>query len=174
MVPSLGVPLVGGGSWSLDASTAENFTMIVFYRGLHCPICKAYLTELRNTQSKFNERGVDVIVVSSDTEERATLAKTSWGLDRLEIGHSLDLSTARNWGLYVSAGKGKTSIGIEEPEMFSEPALYLVRPDGTLYFGTVQTMPFARPHFVDLVPALDFVLKNDYPARGEIQFINGN
>nr|NIR90840.1 AhpC/TSA family protein [Gammaproteobacteria bacterium]NIU06316.1 AhpC/TSA family protein [Gammaproteobacteria bacterium]NIV52881.1 AhpC/TSA family protein [Gammaproteobacteria bacterium]NIX87589.1 AhpC/TSA family protein [Gammaproteobacteria bacterium] len=58
--------------------------------------------------------------------------------------------------------------GIEEPALFSEPALYLVRPDGTLYFGTVQTMPFARPRFADILQALDFVIKNDYPARGEV------
>ena len=43
-----------------------------------------------------------------------------------------------------------------------------MRPDGTLYFGTVQTMPFARPSFDDVLMALDFVLKNDYPARGEV------
>jgi hypothetical protein len=28
-------------------------------------------------------------------------------------------------------------------------------------------MPFARPHFGELVGALDFAQKNDYPARGE-------
>ncbi len=167
-VPALTVPLLDGGTWSLADSNPENFTMVVFYRGLHCPICKAYLNELQTTQPKFAERGVTVIALSSDTQERAAEARQKWGLDQLTIGHSLDLKTARVWGLYVSAGKGKTSIGIEEPALFSEPGLFLVRPDGTLYFGAVQTMPFARPHFADLVPALDFVLKSDYPARGEV------
>lgn len=168
-VPDLTAPLVGGGTWSLSASKPENFTMVVFYRGLHCPICKNYLTELQKLQSKFNERGVEVIVLSSDSEERATEAKSAWGLGELAIAHSVDLATARSWGLYVSAGRGKTSIGVEEPDLFSEPGLFLVRPDGTLYFGAVQTMPFARPHFADLIPSLDFVLKMDYPARGEIE-----
>jgi hypothetical protein len=59
------------------------------------------------------------------------------------------------------------STGFEEPALFAEPGIFLVRPDGTLYFGTVQTMPFARPHFADILPAIDFVVKNDYPARGE-------
>ena len=77
------------------------------------------------------------------------------------------LAVARQWGLYVSTSRGKTSIGIEEPALFSEPAVYLVRPDGTLYYGAVQTMPFARPHFDELIGALDFAIKNDYPARGE-------
>ena len=43
----------------------------------------------------------------------------------------------------------------------------MVRPDGTLYFGTVQTMPFARPNFGEILQAVDFVLAKNYPARGE-------
>jgi len=44
----------------------------------------------------------------------------------------------------------------------------LVRPDRTLYFASVQTMPFARPHFTDILAALDFVIAKNYPARGEV------
>jgi hypothetical protein len=29
-------------------------------------------------------------------------------------------------------------------------------------------MPFARPHFGDVLTALDFVIAKDYPARGEV------
>lgn len=52
--------------------------------------------------------------------------------------------------------------------MFSEPALYIVRADGTLYFGSVQTMPFARPSFQELLGSLDFAIQRNYPARGEV------
>ncbi|MEM1401497.1 MAG: AhpC/TSA family protein, partial [Pseudomonadota bacterium] len=51
---------------------------------------------------------------------------------------------------------------------FAEPGLFLVRPDKTLYFGSVQTMPFARPSFDGVLMGLDFVLKTDYPARGHV------
>jgi hypothetical protein len=107
-------------------------------------------------------------VISSDNMDRATKAKEQWGMDKLTVGYGLELDKAREWGLYISSSRGKTSVGIEEPALFSEPALYLVRPDGTLYFGAVQTMPFARPRFTDILQALDFVMKNDYPARGEV------
>jgi len=30
-------------------------------------------------------------------------------------------------------------------------------------------MPFARPHFSDILAAIDFVLENNYPARGEVR-----
>jgi hypothetical protein len=29
-------------------------------------------------------------------------------------------------------------------------------------------MPFARPHFREIIGALKFAMENDYPARGEL------
>lgn len=167
IVPALSLPLVGGGTWTLAEQQARHFTMIAFYRGLHCPICKTYLGELNALAADFESRGVGFVAVSSDGAERAAQAKESWNLARVPVAYGLSIEKAREWGLYVSAGRGKTSAGVEEPALFSEPGLFFVRPDGTLFFAAVQTMPFARPHFKDLLPALDFVIKNNYPARGE-------
>ncbi len=166
-VPPLEIDLVGGGRWSIAEADPDTFTMLVFYRGFHCPICRTYLQQLVRLLAEFEERGVDVVAISSDARDRAVRTAEEWALDGLRIGHSLELETARTWGLYVSSSRGTTSIGVEEPERFSEPAIYLVRPDGTLYFGTVQTMPFARPEFRAILRALDYVIENDYPARGE-------
>ena len=87
--------------------------------------------------------------------------------ENLRIGYELPLSKAREWGLYLSTSRGTTSIGIDEPALFAEPGVFFVRPDTTLYYGSVQTMPFARPHFDELLGALDFALAKDYPVRGE-------
>lgn len=64
-------------------------------------------------------------------------------------------------------GRGKTSIGIEESAIFSEPGVFLIRPDNPVYFLSVQSMPFVRPRFDQMIQSLDFVIKNDYPGRGE-------
>ncbi|MGE3289786.1 MAG: peroxiredoxin-like family protein [Geminicoccaceae bacterium] len=167
-VPPLDVPLIGGGVFRVAQEAPENFTLVVFYRGLHCPICRGQLRDLDAKLGDFAARGVSVVAVSCDDESRATETKTGWGLERLRIGYGLALPTARRWGLYISSGHGRTSTGVEEPARFSEPGLFLIRPDSMLYFGSVQTMPFARPHFADILAALDYILKNDYPARGEI------
>ncbi len=167
-VPALEVPTVGGDTWRLSDRKPENFTMVVVYRGLHCPICSGYIGDLDKKLDDFAKRGVEVIALSSDDRERAEEAKRKWGLDNLTVGFDLSLDKAREWGLYISSGRGKTSTGVEEPALFAEPGIFLVRPDGTLYFASVQTMPFARPRFEDILPALDFVVQKDYPARGEI------
>lgn len=166
-VPSLRVPLVGGERFVLGAQPGERFDLIVFYRGLHCPICAKYLIELERLAPEFQKRGVQVLAVSSDTAERAHSMAQKAKAANLPIGYDLDLQVARQWGLYISASRGKTSIGIEEPAIFSEPGVFIVRPDGTLYYGSTQTMPFARPSFQDLLGAIDFAIANDYPARGE-------
>ena len=166
--PSLDVSLLGGRNWSLSDQNPENFTLVVFYRGRHCPICGLYLGELNRRADDFAENGVNIRVLSGDSEERAADAKSEWQLDKLSIGHGLSIEKAREWGLYVSSGRGKTSIGIEEPALFSEPGVFLVRPDQTLYYGATQTMPFARPGFADLLGAVKFAVEKDYPARGEV------
>jgi len=168
-VPALSVRTLSGTTWTLSERRPERFSLVVFYRGFHCPICRTYVGELDRLLPEFRSRGVDVLAVSSDGQERASRAQTEWGLRNLDLGYGLDLAVAREWGLYLSSHRGKTSAGIEEPERFSEPGLFLVRPDGTLYWAAVQTMPFARPHFRDVLAGLDFVIKVDYPARGELE-----
>lgn len=166
-VPALQVPTLDHGSFTLSEDAAPNFTLVVFYRGLHCPICLKYLLELGRLQPEFEKRGVKVVAISSDGRDRAQAMADKLHTSALRIGYDLSLSKAREWGLYISTSRGMTSAGIEEPPLFSEPGVFLVRPDGSLYYGAIQTMPFARPHFDELLAALDFAIAKDYPARGE-------
>ncbi len=166
-VPALQVPTLDHGKYDLAAEKPENFALVVFYRGLHCPICTKYLLELGRLLPEFGKRGVSVVAISSDTQERARTMADKLGAPDLRIGYDLKLANAREWGLSISASRGLTSIGVEEPALFAEPGVFFMRPDGTLYFAAVQTMPFARPHFDELIGALDFAIAKNYPARGE-------
>lgn len=166
-VPALDLPLVGGGRYALGGPAAQRFDLVVFYRGLHCPICAKYLMELERLAPEFGKRGVRAVAVSADGSERAAKMAEKVKANLVSFAFDLPLSTARAWGLYISAGRGQTSIGLEEPVLFNEPGVFLVRPDGTLYYGSTQTMPFARPPFSDLLPAVDYAISKDYPARGE-------
>lgn len=166
-VPALEFDTVGGGRWSLAAQAPRHFTMIVFYRGLHCPICHRYTRELNGMIGDYAQRGVSTVITSTDARERAEEAKQKWNLSDLTVGYGVSIDKAREWGLFVSSGRGKTSVGIEEPALFAEPGIFLVKPDRTLYWSSVSTMPFARPHFTDILGAIDFAVGKNYPARGE-------
>jgi peroxiredoxin len=167
LVPELRVPTLAHGEFDLAEDAPERFTLVCFYRGLHCPICLKYLRELGSLVPEFERRGTKVIAISSDIAERTQEMARKTGASHLRFGHSLSLAVARQWGLYISASRGKSSANIDEPSLFSEPGVFLVRPDGTLYYGAVQTMPFARPLFSELLQAIDFAITKDYPARGE-------
>jgi len=165
-VPALDLPLTPTGRFKLGAEPGAKFDLLVFYRGWHCPLCAKYLLELEQLEPQFRQRGIQLVAISSDGEDRAKQMADKVKSANIKFAYGLKLEDARRWGLYISTSRGTTSIGIEEPPMFSEPGVFLVRPDGTLYYGAVQTMPFARPHFQELLMAVDAAMAKDYPARG--------
>lgn len=161
-VPELIVDTVNGMTWNLRDQQPKNFTMLVFYRGLHCPVCKSYLEELNSKIDQFRDKGVNVLCISSNTESIAEDTTTKWDIEKLTIGYDFSIEDARKWDLFISEG-----ISDKEPDVFFEPALFLIKPDRTLYAASIQSMPFARPKFDDLLKSISFILNEEYPARGE-------
>ena len=161
-VPSLSVKTVGGPDWTLREQNPEHFTFVFFYRGYHCPICHKYLKSIDRKLGELSALGITAVAISSDSEERATRSKQEWGLENITIGYGLSIDDARIWGLYVSK-----AIKPDEPEVFSEPGLFIVRPDGELYAASIQTMPFTRPGIDELIGGFRYIIPNRYPGRGE-------
>lgn len=159
--PSLEIDLINGTKWVLEKQAPKNFTLLLFYRGLHCPKCKEQLEELKGYLKDFSDKGVNLVAISMDTEKRAKITSEKWDIESIPLGYNLSETSAKEWGLYIS-----NAISDSEPDVFSEPGLFLVKPDGTLYSASIQTMPFARPQFDDLLDAIDFILEKEYPARG--------
>lgn len=166
-VPALAVPTLDRGAFDIATASPARGTVVCFYRGLHCPICATYLTEFEKQAAAFAERGYETIAISSDDAERARAMADKIDAKALRFGYGLPLSVARSWGLYISTSRGKTSTGIEEPNLFSEPGLFIVNSDRSLYYLSVQSMPFVRPSFRELLGAVDFAIEKSYPARGE-------
>ena len=163
-VPDLDLPLTIDARFELSKQEPENYTMLVFYRGKHCPICKKYLTELGGRLSDFTDKGINVFSVSMDSPDRAAVAHEEWETHDLPIAHSLTEEKAREWGLYISEKRD----GSEEPDVFSEPGLFLVKPDGTLHLAVVQSAPFTRPDLDDLLEGLTYSIEKGYPTRGTL------
>lgn len=161
-VPELIVKTTKGLKWDLRDSKPDNFTMLIVYRGYHCPVCKKYLEELNEKINEFRDKGVNVICLSSNSQDLAEKTVDEWDIDKLNIGYDFSIDQGRKWGLFVSE-----AISDSEPQIFLEPALFLIKPDNTLYSASIQSMPFARPKFDELLKSLSFVIKKDYPPRGE-------
>ena len=162
-VPGLKIETVGHGVFDLEADKGENGTLVIQYRGLHCPICIKQMTEVEAALDDFAALGVEVIMITTDTAERAAETAEKAGASRLRVGHSLPLSAARDdWGLNISTKRE----GSAEPDLFAEPGHFYIAPDRTLYYAWQQTTPFGRPSMSDIAGGLKFTLGNNYPARG--------
>ena len=160
-VPPLSLPLVGGGTFTLNAARPKNFTMVVFYRGLHCPVCKSYLEKLNALAEGYASAGFDVVVASMNDEALAEQTVADWNIGNLKVAYGVSEETARAWGLWVS-----TSIKDAEADMFCEPGMAWVRPDGRLYMIDISNMPWARPDLEFLLSKVPMAVDNGYPARG--------
>jgi len=160
--PELVVDLVNDTTWKFSEQSPENFVMILFYRGKHCPVCKKQLEELQKDLDKFTDLGVNVIAISSDSEKRAKATYDEWKISNIPLGFGFSIENARKWGLFISKG-----VSDKEPDTFFEPGLFLLKPDGTVYWESIQSMPFGRPEFDDVLNGIKYILKEDYPARGE-------
>ncbi|MGA7486927.1 MAG: redoxin domain-containing protein [Xanthobacteraceae bacterium] len=160
--PALEVKLLDGGTWRLKDARPANFQMIVVYRGLHCPVCKTYLGELEAKLPEFAKRGVDTIAISTDSRERAEKAKAEWGLNNLQVGCELSIADAREWELFISR-----AIRDGEPPEFSEPGLFLVKPDRSLFFASRGSAPWGRPPLDQMLRGIDVATERKMPARGE-------
>ena len=162
--PELAVETVKHGSWNLAGQKPEHLTLVVFYRGHHCPLCKKQLQEFERLLPDFKKHGIDLVAISSNTRELAEKSVAEWEISELPVGYGLTIEKALEWGLFVSNAVKET-----EPAQFTEPGLFAIAPDGTLYASMVQTMPFSRPTGRQLLNSLSYIVENGYPARGEAQ-----
>lgn len=161
--PTLKVDVIGGSAIDLASDRPTNFSLILFYRGVHCPTCKGQIEELNGKLLDFESLGIKVHVVSMDDRARAERQKGEWAIDNVPIGYGLTEESARTWGLFISAKEKDT-----EPERFAEPGVAVVYPDGTIYALYLQSVPFARPTLDGLMRGLKFIIDNHYPARGTV------
>ena len=163
--PRLSLPLTSGGSTDdlyLGTGEGGRFTVVVFYRGLHCPMCRRQLSELDKRLDELRDVGVGrVVAVSMESAERSTEVVKRWQLTNLPVAYELTEDDAREWGLFIS-----TAIKEGEPGRFSEPGIFILDYDGTVYWSSVASMPFGRPPLDEIIAGIVYANEHNYPARG--------
>lgn len=160
--PKTDVATIGGGTATLGTPTGDHdWQLVVVYRGLHCPLCKKYLTTLNEMQSEFNAMGVDVVAVSGDPLEKAQAMAQELSLD-LTLGYGLTVEDMKRLGLYVSDPRSAK----ETDRPFPEPGLFVINAEGNIQILDISNAPFARPDLKIIANGIKFVREHDYPIRG--------
>jgi len=160
-VPELALNLAHSGRWKLSEQNPLNFTLIVVFRGVHCSFCKPEIEKLSEMQDQFAALGISILAVSMDSLERAIRALDEWAIGDLPFAYGMTELQARNYGLYIS-----TRVKPVEPDVFSEPGAYLIKPDGTLYAQFQSTTPWLRLDIDTLYRGIQVAMDRGTPPRG--------
>ncbi|MGI9484120.1 MAG: peroxiredoxin-like family protein [Hyphomicrobiales bacterium] len=165
--PEITVSTIDGGELDLG-KPAENrdWSMIVVYRGKHCPICTRYLGQLEGLKDEFHQAGVDVQVVSGDPKEKAEAHMADIGVS-FPVGYGLSVEQMAKLGLYISDPRSPK----ETDRPFPEPGLFVINGDGNVQLLDISNGPFARPELQSVLNGLKFIRnpENNYPIRGTHQ-----
>jgi len=162
--PAIDLARTGGGR--IDNAIfgeAGAMTVLNVYRGLHCPRCRRQLEDFLANRTAFDAAGIAVVSISTDPADRAAQAVAEWGLGDMAVGFGLGIEQARGLGLYISETTREA-----EPAHFAEAAVFLVRPDGTLWGSVVNTFPFIRPTAEQILDAVAMQTSRNYPPRGNV------
>ena len=96
--PKLTVAELQGGMLTPVSPRGDHDSqLVVVYRGLHCPICKKYLSTLDGLVADFNKAGVDVVAVSGDPKDKAREMAQEQDLS-LTIGYDMSIAQMRELG----------------------------------------------------------------------------
>ncbi len=158
-LPAITLPLVGGGEMTCGGEAG--WRLLVVYRGKHCPLCKKYLTRLEELKPRYGDAAATVVAISGDPLEKAESDKAELNLS-FPVAYDLSVEQMRAWGLYVSSPRSDQ----ETDRPFSEPGLFLLRPDGNIQILDISNAPFARPDLETILLGLTLAREKDYPVRG--------
>lgn len=141
-------------------SSNERWTLLIVYRGKHCPRCKRYLNKLNAMLSDWQAL-MDVVVTSADPLEKAKADQAEHGWT-FPLTYGLTEQQMRDLGLYISDPLSPD----ETDRRFAEPGTFAIRPDGTLMLVDISNGPASRPDLDELLDGMRFNIENDRPARG--------
>lgn len=165
--PNVGTPIgvlnlesVSGGDPIKVGAPKDRWTMLIVYRGKHCPRCKRYLNKLNDALESWTA-AMDVVVVSADTKEKALTDKEEFGWN-FDLCFGLTEAQMRSLGLYVSEPLSEA----ETTGLFAEPGTFAIRPDGSLMLVDISNGPASRPDLEELLDGMKFNIDNDRPVRG--------
>jgi peroxiredoxin len=159
--PPLSFQTVGGMEWNVATTTPKSLDLIAVYRGLFCPYCRGFISQLASRRDAFRNLGIDPIAVSVDDRAKAQQASTEWQLGDMNVGFGLSTEGIRPWNVFLTTREQSGQM-----QTFCEPALLLVNRDKKVFAMLLQNIPAGRPDLDNLLEGLDFLAKQGFPIRG--------
>jgi len=157
--PELEISLIDGGTATIGGK--GRWQVVVVYRGKHCPLCKTYLKGLEELKGEFAKSGAELLVVSADPLEKASVDASNMRLT-LPVGYDLSMEQMQALGLYISQPRDAQ----ETDRPFAEPGLYVTNPAGELALLCLSNTPWARPDMAAIASGIARTIELNRPTRG--------
>ncbi len=157
------VPLVDvNADAAAQKEDADSWTLVVIYRGQHCPICTNFLNALDTLYGRFLGIKTKVVAVSADSKAQLLKNMDNDLQVSFPVYYGLQLEDMKRLGVYISEPRDES----ETDHLFSEPALFVVNHKHQIQLVDIASGPFARPNLDQLLEGLSFARDNRYPIRG--------
>jgi peroxiredoxin len=142
--PALIGERAGGGSFDLRELAGQP-TVIVFYRGAHCPLCMQRLASLHERSGVYERLGARVVAVTGDGADVARNTARELDLDFPIV--SVEHDVLRAWGLLDD----RSTLPAPGEFVFAEngTALFAHRGGGAGYVGDVELIGVVRAHLAE-------------------------
>lgn len=161
--PEMDISLVDGGTARIGGK--GRWQVVVVYRGKHCPMCKSYLIRLEEIKGQFADAGAELLAVSADTLEKASVDASNMRLT-LPVGYGLSMQQMQRLGLYISEPRGLQ----ETDQPFAEPGLFVTNPDGELHLVCLSNTAWARPDMATIATGIARTRELNRPIRGNLVY----
>ncbi len=143
LAPALAGTQAGGGGFELgrDRSSA---TVLVFYRGLYCGLCRERLQSLEAHRGAYRDLGARVVAVTLDRQEEAARTAEALGLGFPVV--RVDSAVFAEWGV------------LDNPRGLPLPASILLDERGVIRYRHVGRNAADRARDIELLAALQSML----------------
>ena len=155
--PLFELPAETGTPYSLekDLNDRPGWRFLVFFRGAWCPVCVQDLKDLEESKSYFEDKGVHITTISTDTQQDSNAMKEEHGLS-FPVLSDAPLDLLSQYGVFYHG----EDAPYEDHGLHGEAAYFLLDEKGNILYQQKQTSPFGRPNVKELRKIIQYIKKN--------------
>jgi peroxiredoxin len=131
--PALSVTPPGGPSLTVPDALADDFGVVLFFRGSWCPYCNAQLRAFQRAAGSIAETGIKVVALSVDDEATTAELIARHGLT-FPVGHSAD----------AAAVAGLTGAFVNPDPVFLQSTGFVLDPSGQVVVSVYSSGAIGR------------------------------
>ncbi len=143
----------------------HNKILMIFYRGNWCPHCKKHLGSLQEHLNEFTKKGVFVMVITPESEERTKETAEKWKTN-FSIIHDVDNKIMNDYKVVFEVNKENVSnyygyvtnkvaaYNVENNNVLPVPATYIIDQNGKISYVQYDPDYKNRSDFSEILKSL--------------------